>query len=212
MPILKIYCWHKGCTVLNCLKMNQEDLSKETAVGINIASFLGTVTLFFAGILISRLQSFDKSLKMPILYLVVATLGFIFSAVIYANMTGAKRLNTKSSESYIQLGNSLSEYLGLYPFLAAIPMVVSAVTPDSFLKIAILSVTIISLTLYSMSPFSLPRRVFGNIALVVFTIFVVFSAVMAFVFQYKSTVIFNTNGAVFLFALAIIAFMHRRAL
>ena len=188
--------------------MDKQELDSEANVGIYISTFLGTVALFFAGILISRLQNFDSSLKIPILYLIVATFGFVFSAVIYANMVGAKRLERKAEQSYIRLGNVISEYLGLYLFIAAIPMVVNAVTTDSFLRLTTLLVTMISLALYSVSPFSIARRGFSRAALVIFTLFVTLSLVAAAVLQHHDALL-KANGALFIVVLSLTAILHR---
>lgn len=123
---------------------------------IMVTSFLGTVSLFFTGILIAQLHQFDQSIKVPILFLIIATFSFIFSASIYANASSElSRHEPKKAHRYVVMANNISEFLGLYLFIIAIPLVLNSITTDSLLRIAVPAVALVGLLLYSLSPFSI---------------------------------------------------------
>lgn len=56
------------------------------------------------------------------------------------------------------IANNISEFLGLYLFVVAIPLVINAISQDTFLRIAVPTVAIGGLMLYSHSPFSILHR------------------------------------------------------
>lgn len=178
--------------------MNKHDINNEASVGIYISTFLGTVALFFAGILISKFENFDTSLKVPILFLIVATFGFVFSAVIYANLTGLSRIKMQDQDKYIKVGNSISEYLGLYPFIASIPMVVAAITEDSFLRISTLVITSISILLYTVSKFSLLSRGFSRITVTLLGVVITLILDVTVIIQKNNQPFFSFLGLCFL--------------
>lgn len=178
--------------------MASHDYNSEASAGMAISTFLGTVALFFAGLLMSRLQTFDPSLRLPILYLLVATFGFVFSALIYANMTGTGRFAKQKSTQYLQWGNVLSEYLGVYPFIVAIPLSVGAITDDVFLRIATLVLTIVSITLYSASPFSMISRSFDRRSIIWFNLFLCFEIGLIYGLQRTNIIAYQIIGLIFL--------------
>ena len=144
-------------------KLNKNDIATESDVGLSLSGFMGTLSLFFTGILISQINNFGNSIKVPIIYLVISTFSFLFSAVIYANITGIITANKLlKAEKYLLTGNSLSEFLGLYLFVISIPMVIISITNDGFLRQAISAVSLISIFLYSISQFSLFKRSFSK--------------------------------------------------
>jgi hypothetical protein len=153
--------------------MDKASTVGEIQAQVTWSGFLGTVSLFFTGILISQIHSFSDSIKVPVLYLIVATFSFIFSASIYANAAGElTRHSTRKVHQYIVIANNISEFLGLYLFVIATPLVINAITQDNFLRVTIPLVAIISLVLYSQSPFSiLHREVFGAKKLLISLVF-----------------------------------------
>ena len=93
-------------------KLNKNDIATESDVGLSLSGFMGTLSLFFTGILISQINNFGNSIKVPIIYLVISTFSFLFSAVIYANITGIITANKLlKAEKYLLTGNSLSVFL-----------------------------------------------------------------------------------------------------
>lgn len=131
----------------------------EISVGVTFASFMSAVTLFFAGIVISQFKSFDPSIRVPLLFLIISTFSFIFSASIYSNagleVTARK---PKLVRKYLVYANSLLEFFGLYLFVLATPLVIGAITADDFLRLTTIAVASIGLFLYSQSSFSILHR------------------------------------------------------
>lgn len=187
-------------------------MDKATTVGeiqaqVTLAGFLGTVSLFFTGILISQIGNFSSTIKVPILYLIIATFSFIFSASIYANAAGElARHDNKKVHKYLVIANNISEFLGLYLFVIATPLVINAITYDSFLRISIPAIAIVGLFLYSQSPFSiLHREVFGAKKMLISLIFVLF-AFLVDVSQLGYISGFSTYGAILLGVVGLVAF------
>lgn len=131
----------------------------EISVGVTFASFMSAVTLFFAGVVIAQYKSFDPSIRVPLLFLIISTFSFIFSASIYSNagleVTARK---PKLVRKYLVYANSLLEFFGLYLFVLATPLVIGAITADEFLRIATIAVASIGLFAYSQSNFSILHR------------------------------------------------------
>jgi len=124
---------------------------------------MSAVTLFFSGLLIAGFKSFDSTLKIPLLFLIISTFSFIFSASIYSNAgieVTAHRF--KSVQKYLSYSNNILEFLGLYLFILATPLVIGAVTKDSFLRIATIVIALTGLSLYSQSDFSILHKELPN--------------------------------------------------
>lgn len=141
---------------------SNKGIETEIQVGVALSAFMGTVSLFFTGILIAQLKSFDQSIKVPIIFLIIATFSFIFSSTIYANAAGEiTRHDPKRAHWYMAISNIVSEFLGLYLFVLAVPLVINAITSDQFLRLSVVVVALTGLTLYSLSAFSIVHRELG---------------------------------------------------
>jgi len=141
---------------------NQE-LSYEVEVGVTFASFMSAVSLFFTGLLIAGFKSFDPTIKIPLLFLIISTFSFIFSASIYSNAGVEVTAHRFSAvQKYLSYSNNILEFLGLYLFILATPLVIGAVTKDSFLRIASIVIALSGLFLYSQSDFSILHKEVTN--------------------------------------------------
>jgi len=131
----------------------------EISVGVTFSSFMSAVTLFFAGVIISQYKSFDPSIRIPLLFLIISTFSFIFSASIYSNAgIEVSKRKPKLVRKYLVYANSLLEFFGLYLFIIATPLVIGAITSDEFLRLATIAVTSCGLFFYSQSNFSILHR------------------------------------------------------
>ncbi len=136
--------------------LDKDGLTNEVSVGVTYSALMSAVALFFAGVLISKYNDFDQTIKVPLIFLIVSTFSFIFSATIYTNAGTEITLNKlRVVEKYMVYGKNLMELLGLYPFILATPMVIGAITQDSFLRTATIIVAITGFALYSQSKFSI---------------------------------------------------------
>jgi hypothetical protein len=138
---------------------DKDNLRSEIITGVTFATFMGAVSLFFTGLLISQFDSFDKTMRVPVLFLIISTFAYIFSAAIYSN-AGAEVTSNEISivKKYLIYANNIFEFLGLYLFLLATPLVIGAVTKDSFLRITTVVVSLVGLALYSSSNFSVLHK------------------------------------------------------
>ncbi len=129
--------------------------STNVGTGVSLSSFMTAVTIFFVGILITKFGTFDDSIRIPILFLIVSTFGFLYSAMIYSNATGKLvRLKPGNFQKNMHIGDVLSEYFGVYFLILSIPLAIQAITTDNFLKIATLVVSMSGLIFYHYSKFS----------------------------------------------------------
>jgi hypothetical protein len=135
--------------------LNKEGLYREIDVGVTFASLMSATSLFFTGIIIGQYKSFDPSVRVPLIFLIISTCSFIFSATIFSHAGTEVTLDrAKVVEKYITYAKNIEEFLGLYLLMLAIPMVIGAVTKDSFLRFTTSIIALTGITLYSQSTFS----------------------------------------------------------
>lgn len=164
---------------------NQE-LSYEIEVGVTFSSFMSAVTLFFTGLLIAQFKNFDPTIKIPLLFLIISTFSFIFSASVYSN-AGVEVTSHRfeAVKKYLSYANNIIEFLGLYLFIIATPLVIGAVTKDSFLRIATAVIALSGLFLYSQSDFSILHKEVRNKAhKILLTVLIVALGLVLYVFQH----------------------------
>ena len=145
------------------LENKNQELSYEVEVGVTFASFMSAVTLFFTGLLITQYKSFDPTIKIPLLFLIISTFSFIFAASIYSNAgVEVTSHRFKAVQKYLSYANNILEFLGLYLLILSTPLVISAVTNDPFLRITTAAIALLGLFLYSQSDFSILHKELPN--------------------------------------------------
>lgn len=138
---------------------NPEVLQAEIQVGVSITAFMTAVTIFFVGLLIANFDKYDISIRIPILFLIISTFGFLYSTLIYGNASGqVSRLKPEKFNKHMILGNSISEYIGVYLLILSMPLVINVITEDLFLRIATLTSAFAGLIMYHVSGFSIMER------------------------------------------------------
>lgn len=135
-------------------------LQEEAQTGLDLCAFIGTSNLFFNGLVILNLSTLPKIVELSVVYLTISAISFVLAAVIYANIAGTENSNPIKN-TMIEIGNWLSEYLGIYLFLISIPLLILGVTDSLLVQITTMLACYTGLLLYSMSPFSLDERRFG---------------------------------------------------
>ena len=187
-------------------KNNLSLLIEEVSIGVSSSSFLSGVTIFFTGLLITQINSFDPSIKIPILFLIISTFSFLYATLIYSNASGEiTRLSTKKFYKCMVIGNIIGEYPGVYLLILAIPLVINAITTDAFLQISTLAVSLIGLATYQFSCLSLMERHFSKYHKV-FLIIIALLEITLFVAQRTNSLIFTYTSVVlilFIFLLAL---------
>ncbi len=164
--------------------LEKDGLSQEVSIGVTYSSLMSAVALFFTGVVISQFNSFDQSIKVPLIFLIISTFSFIFSATIYTNASTEITVNKiKLVEKYLIYGKNLMEIMGLYPFILATPLVVGAVTNDSFIKVATTIIAIVGFTLYSQSKFSILQKELALYKKRLLTLIIVLLALVLYISQ-----------------------------
>ena len=128
---------------------------------VSFTSFMTGVVVFFVGLLLSTFHNYDISIKIPISFLIISIFGFMYSTLIYTG--AADEVSKKQKNSFFRhifLGDVLSEYLGIYLLVLSIPLVVGAITNDSFLKATSIISALAGLTIYQFSHVSMVERHF----------------------------------------------------
>ena len=147
--------------------MTKEDLNllqSEVQTSVSFTSFMTAVTLFFVGLLITQFKVFDPSINIPILFLIISTFGFLYSTLIFANASGKiARFSKKDIRKDLNLGNALSEYLGVYLLILSIPLVINIISIDSFLKITTIIAALGGLIIYHACGFSIMSRAYKQL-------------------------------------------------
>lgn len=130
---------------------------------ITLISFLALITVFFIGALIPQFNSYDLSIKIPISFFIISTLGLLFAALILSNANQKITQNDfKEAERYMKYGYSLSEYLGVYLFIISIPLTVNIITTDFYLRIVTFLTVILGMFFYQFMGFSLLKDNFSK--------------------------------------------------
>jgi GNAT superfamily N-acetyltransferase len=167
--------------------LDKDGLTNEVSVGVTYSALMSAVALFFAGVLISKYNDFDQTIKVPLIFLIISTFSFIFSATIYTNAGTEITLNKlRVVEKYMVYGKNLMELLGLYPFILATPMVIGAITQDSFLRTTTIIVAITGFALYSQSKFSVLDKELRRREKRVVTVLIVTLSLSLYYFQTAS--------------------------
>jgi hypothetical protein len=158
----------------------------EISVGVTFASLMAAIALFFTGVLVAQYDSFDSTVRVPLLFLIISTFSYIFSASIYSNASEEVTLdNIARVKKYLIYANNVFEFLGLYLLIMATPLVIGSVTHDNFLRISAICVAVVGLILYSSSSFSMLHKEIRSKTIKHFVTFVfVFLASLLYFLQY----------------------------
>ncbi len=186
--------------------------STNVGTGVSLSSFMTAVTIFFVGILITKFESFDDSIRIPIFFLIISTFGFLYSAMIYSNATGKLiRLKPENFQKNMHIGDVLSEYFGVYFLILSIPLAIQAITTDNFLKIATLIVSMVGLVFYHYSKFSVMEAHFKKSHYYLLLIILIFET-SSFVMQTShnsSYLIFSLLQVLFFLIIATISLKRK---
>ncbi len=139
--------------------LDKNSLGNQISVGVTFASLMAAISLFFTGVLVSEYNSLGPTIKVPMLFLIVSTFSFIFAATIYSNAGSEITLGkVKTVEKYLVYATNIVEFLGLYPLIISMPLVIGAITEDGFLRASTTVVAVVGMALYSQSKFSILEK------------------------------------------------------
>ena len=151
----------------------KEQYAVEVNTGVSFGGLFSTLTVFFTGLLISNYASFPIQVRVPLLFLIISTFGFIYMTLIYANASG--KLTTKeigNCGKAIETADILGEFMGVYALLISIPLVIPIVTDDKFLVGAVLIADVVGMFVYHMSGYSIIQKYYPKNHLIIMTIMV----------------------------------------
>jgi hypothetical protein len=172
--------------------MTTEDknlLAGQVQTDVSLLSILSVISVFFIGSLLPKFDSYDLSVKIPISFLIIATFAFIFAALIISN--ASQRIikgDLKEAQRHLDVGYAISEYMGVFLFVLSVPLAISIITADPYLRIVTFCAAILGMSLYSFMGFSLLENHFSksyrplSIAIILFGIILFFAQIFAFQF------------------------------
>jgi len=145
--------------------MKGEDIKSQRGIeiqaGVSFGGLFSTLTVFFTGLLISNYASFPSNVRVPLLFLIISTFGFIYATLIYANASGKLNLKElKDCGRAIETADILGEFMGVYTLLISIPLAIPIVTNDTFLIGSVFLADVIGLVVYHLSGFSIIQNYF----------------------------------------------------
>jgi len=162
--------------------MNAEDknlLMNQVQTDVSLISFLIVISVFFIGSLLPKFNSYDLSVDIPISFLIVATFALLFSALI---LTNASQIiiegDLEKVKKYLTNGYAISEYMGVFLFVLSIPLAVSIITSDFYLRIITFCAAILGIGFYQFMGFSLLERHFSKKSRLFSIIFILFGIVL----------------------------------
>ena len=128
---------------------------------VSFTAFMTAVVVFFIGLLLTKFESFDISVKIPIAFLIISTFGFLYSTLIFTNASeDISKRQWNIAKKYMLLGDILSEYLGVYFLILSIPLVINVVTSDLFLRVITLVISLVGLAIYQFAHVAVIERHF----------------------------------------------------
>lgn len=126
---------------------NRPALFWELSASIALTSFMTAASAVFLSVILQKGQ--QSPLPMDVLFLFIATFGFLFATLIYANASGRlARLGTFGYEAQVEIANRVSEYLGVFPLLVAIPLAVSRFLKAGPISWAVAVLALLATTAY----------------------------------------------------------------
>ncbi|MBI3334776.1 hypothetical protein HYZ97_04790 [Candidatus Pacearchaeota archaeon] len=184
----------------------------EVQVGVSVTSFMTGVTIFFAGLLITKFDSYDDSIKIPILFLILSAFGFLYSTLILANSSAdISRLKTERFHRNMNLGDSIGEYVGVYFLVLAIPLVINVITDDSFLRISTLLASLGGLSVYHLSGFSIMQDHYKRMHYLLFSLVLILE-ISLFIAQRAGGYLVSLASILIFYLLALTFFSRNKRL
>lgn len=178
---------------------------------VALISFLSVISVFFLGALIPQFNTYDLSVKIPISFLIIATFSFVFSGLILSNASQQIVAgDPKKLEKYLTYGYAISEYLGIFLFVLAVPLAISIITSDLYLRTVTFLSAIIGIGLYQFMGFSFLQNHFSKSHTLFAVLIVLFGTVLflAQVFTFHFTLI-ATIFLLFIIAITCLAPIKR---
>ena len=130
----------------------------EVSAAIALNFFMTIISTFFLGVFFANPNQIHPA-HIPILFLIISILGFIFSTLIYTNASDRDaELKSYEFRRHIFIGNLLSEYFGVYFLVFSFPLTFALFFKDSTVSVFVTFVTVVSFLAYHLFGFSVLER------------------------------------------------------
>lgn len=168
-------------------------LLTQVQTDVSLISFITVIAVFFTGSLLPQFNSYDISVKIPISFLIVSTFALLFSALILSNSSDKiVKGDSEKIKKYLMWGYAISEYMGVFLFVLSIPLVISIITTDFYLRTITFFSAILGIGFYQFMGFSLLENHFSksskliSFLIILFGIGLFLSQILAFHFTIVS--------------------------
>src|SRR3989344_4670917 len=154
-------------------------LTNQVQTDVSLISFLSVISVFFIGALLPHFNSSNVLVKIPISFLVISTFAFLFSGLILSNSSQKiAQGDSEATQKYLTYGYAISEYLGVFLFVVSVPLALSIITSDLYLRVVTFCAAIIGLGVYQFMGFSLLEHHFSKTNKVFAMIIILFGVVL----------------------------------
>jgi hypothetical protein len=140
--------------------MKDEEARLNTGLGF-VGWFLG-IDAFLIGVILANYTQFGVRFRVPILFLVSSLIGFIQAARFYRDGSGsteyAKAAIGLTARKMFELGNIISEFIGINMLIFAIPIMISLLIKDTFVVYTTAFLISVSFGLYLISEYTIVAR------------------------------------------------------
>jgi hypothetical protein len=130
-------------------------MANEASVSVSFASVIVAALAVLAGFGFNE-DEFPKPLIAQMILAVTVTL---IALIVYSNSTGKlSKLEFKCVDEYMQIGNIVSEFGGVYPMLQVLPISVAAITDDWHVGGPTSAAACVAIFAYQRSEFGILHR------------------------------------------------------
>ena len=137
-------------------QLDVDTVLSEAQVGTQFVSILFAVSAIGAALALGAGPAGFGLL--PLALLLITILGSLLAALFYANVSGDLRRGRSEALVPMRYGNVLSEYAGVLPLMAAVPVLAHQLTGQASAALLALAVTLVTLVGYQASRFDISRR------------------------------------------------------
>lgn len=137
-------------------RLDADTLRSEAQVGTQFVSILFAVSAIGAALAAGAGAAGASLLLLALLLITI--LGSLLAALFYANVSGDLRRGRQEALVPMRYGNVLSEYAGVLPLMAAVPLLAHQLTGQASAALLALVVTLVALIGYQTSGFDISRR------------------------------------------------------
>jgi ribosomal-protein-alanine N-acetyltransferase len=152
---------HRNSSITQSI-LDPSNLLSEASTGVSFSSVLLALSAAVLALLTPRPDI--GGFTVPVLLLCLTIFSSFYAVLFYANTSGSlsRIYDVASATKPLQYGNSISEYLGVFPIICAFPLIVWGVTKNLTITIIACTIDILGFVFYQLSGFDLLSRVIAS--------------------------------------------------